>query len=69
MIRGDATGLVQFSIEDSATPPADGGATLGSEAEGNLARGAFTIHKNGSAVTLYYNNAGIIESLSLGTLV
>lgn len=69
MIRGDSTGLVQFSIEDSATPPADGGATLGSEAEGNLARGAFTIHKNGTAVTLYYNNAGTIESLSLGTLV
>lgn len=69
MIRGDATGLIQFSIEDSATPPADGGVTFGSEAEGNLARGAFAIHKNGTAVTLYYNNAGTIESLSLGTLV
>lgn len=69
MIRGDDTGLIQFSIEDSATPPADGGATFGSEAAGNLARGAFAIHKNGAAITLYYNNAGTIESLSLGTLV
>ena len=68
-IRTDTSGVVQFTIEDSATAPADGGATQGSEAEGNLGRGMFTIHKNGSAVTLYYNNAGTIESVNLGTLV
>jgi hypothetical protein len=68
-IRTDTSGVVQFTIEDSATAPVDGGATQGSEAEGNLGRGMFTIHKNGSAVTLYYNNAGTIESVNLGTLV
>jgi hypothetical protein len=68
-VRADSTGLVQFTIEDSATPPADGGATAGSEVAGNLGRGMFTIHKNGASVTLYYNNAGTIESVNLGTLV
>ena len=66
--RADSTGLFQMTIEDSATAPADGGATAGSEAVGNLGRGMFTIHKNGTAVTLYYNNAGTIQSVSLGTL-
>jgi hypothetical protein len=68
-VRADSTGLVQFTIEDSATPPADGGATAGSEVAGNIGRGMFTIHKNGASVTLYYNNAGTIESVNLGTLV
>ena len=67
-IRADSTGNVSFTIEDSATAPADGGATTGSEAVGNLGRGMFCIHKNGTAVTLYFNNGGTIQSLSLGTL-
>lgn len=68
VVRIDSTGLVQMTMEDSATPPIDGGATAGSEALGNLGRGMMAIHKNGTAVSLYYNNAGTIQSLSLGTL-
>lgn len=57
-----------MTIEDSATAPTDGGATAGSEADGTLGRGMFAIQKNGTALTLYYNNAGTIQSVSLGTL-
>ena len=65
-IHGD--GQSAFTIRDSASAPTDGGATAGSEANGTLPRGMFTIQKNGTAVSLYYNNAGTIQSLSLGTL-
>jgi len=67
-IRMHPNGQVAMTIEDSASAPTDGGATAGSEADGELARGMFAIQKNGTAVTLYYNNAGTIQSLSLGTL-
>jgi len=68
VIRVQGTGQVAMTIEDSASAPTDGGATAGSEADGTLARGMFAIQKNGTAVTLYFNNAGTIQSLSLGTL-
>ena len=67
-IRMHPNGQVAMTIEDSASAPTDGGATAGSEADGTLARGMFAIQKNGTAVTLYYNNGGTIQSLSLGTL-
>jgi len=67
-IRLHSDGQQASTIRDSASAPTDGGATAGSETNGTLARGMFTIQKNGTAVTLYYNNAGTIESLSLGTL-
>ena len=67
-IRIHPNGQVAMTIEDSASAPTDGGATAGSEANGTLARGMFAIQKNGTAVTLYYNNGGTIQSLSLGTL-
>jgi len=66
--RMQADGQVAFTIRDSASAPTDGGATAGSEANNTLARGMFSIQKNGTAVTLYFNNAGTIQSLSLGTL-
>ena len=68
VIRMHPNGQVAMTIEDSASAPTDGGATAGSEADGTLARGMFAIQKNGTAVTLYYNNGGSIQSLSLGTL-
>jgi len=40
----------------------------GSEADGTLGRGMVAMQKNGTAVTLYFNNGGTIQSLSLGTL-
>ena len=67
-IRIHPNGQVAMTIEDSASAPTDGGATAGSEPDGTLARGMFAIQKNGTAVTLYYNNGGSIQSLSLGTL-
>jgi len=68
VIRIHPNGQVAMTIEDSASAPTDGGATAGSEDDGTLARGMFAIQKNGTAVTLYYNNGGTIQSLSLGTL-
>lgn len=63
------SGQVAFTINNSDTPPTDGGATEGSELAGELARGMYTIQKNTSdAVTMYYNDAGTIKTLSLGTL-
>jgi len=68
-IRIHPNGQVAMTIKDSLSAPTDGGATAGSELDGTLARGMFTIQKNGNAVTLYYNNNGVsIQSLSLGTL-
>jgi len=67
-VRMHPNGQVAMTIEDSATAPTDGGATAGSEADATLGRGMYSIQKNGTAVTLYFNNAGTIQSLSLGTL-
>ena len=67
-IRIHPNGQVAMTMVDSASAPTDGGATAGSEADGKLARGMFAIQKNGSFVTLYYNNGGTIQSLGLGTL-
>lgn len=63
------SGQVAFTINSSDSAPTDGGATAGTEASGTLARGMYTIQKNTSdAVTMYYNDAGTIKTLSLGTL-
>ena len=59
---------VAFTIKDSATAPTDGGAVDGSESNGTLGRSMYSLQKNGTAVTMYFNNAGTIQSLSLGTL-
>jgi hypothetical protein len=67
-IRMHPNGQVAMTIEDSASIPGDGGATAGSETDGTLPSGMFTIQKYGNAVTLYYNNGVSIQSLSLGTL-
>ena len=67
-IRIHSNKQVAKSILDSASAPTDGGAVPGSEASGTLPRGMYTIQKNGNAVTLYFNNSGTIQSLSLGTL-
>lgn len=63
------SGQVAFTINSSDSAPTDGGATAGQETSGELARGMYTIQKNTSnAVTMYYNDAGTIKSLALGTL-
>ena len=67
-IRIHPNGQVAMTMVDSESAPTDGGATAGSETDGTLGRGMFTIKKNGSFVTLYYNNGGTIQSLGLGTL-
>lgn len=67
-IRAHPNGQIALTIEDSGTAPTDGGATAGSEADGTLPRSMYAIQKNGTSVTLYYNNGGTIQSLSLGTL-
>lgn len=67
-IRGDSTGLIQFTSRNSASAPLDGGATAGSEAAGTLGRGMFAIERNGLVFTLRYNDGGTIRSLTLGTV-
>ena len=67
-IRMHPNGQVAKTIVNSATAPLDGGATAGSEADARLPRGMYAIQKNGNTVRLYFNNAGTIQSLSLGTL-
>ncbi len=67
-VRMHPNSQVAFTIRDSASAPTDGGATAGSEADGTLGRGMFCFQKNGTAVTLFFNNNGSIQSLSLGTL-
>jgi len=63
------TGQVAFTINNSDTIPTDGGATSGAEVLGALSRGMYTIQKDTSdAVTLHFNDAGTIKSLSLGTV-
>ncbi|HAI36809.1 MAG TPA: hypothetical protein DCM40_01030, partial [Maribacter sp.] len=62
-------GMVSMTIRDNSNAPTDERSTIGDEdTDGDLGRGMFTIQKNGTAVTLFFNNAGTIQSLSLGTL-
>jgi hypothetical protein len=67
-IRIHPNGQVAMTMVDSGSAPTDGGATAGSEADGKLARGMFAIQKNGSFVTLYYNDDGDIQQMALGSL-
>jgi hypothetical protein len=67
-VRMHPNGQVAMTIVDSATAPLDGGATAGSEADARLPRGMYAIQKNGTTVKLYFNNAGTIQSLTLGVL-
>tara|TARA_R110002153_G_scaffold72533_7_gene189717 strand:- start:14465 stop:15346 length:882 start_codon:yes stop_codon:yes gene_type:complete len=67
-LRMHNNGQVAFTMANSPTTPTDGGATDGNEATGTLPRSMFTIQNNLGDITLYYNNAGTISSLALGTL-
>ena len=68
-VRIHPNGQVAKTIVNSATAPLDGGATAGSEADARLPRGMYAIQKSGTTVKLYFNNAGTIQSLTLGVLV
>ena len=69
-IRTQSNGTVSFTMRSSSIIPLDGGATAGSEVNGFLGRGMFTIQRSGAgdAITLYYNDGGTIKQLVLGTL-
>ena len=67
-LRMHNNGQIAFTMANSPNTPTDGGATDGNEATGTLPRSMFTIQNNLGAITLYYNDGGIISSLSLGTL-
>jgi hypothetical protein len=67
-IRTHPNNQVAFTIEDSATAPIDGGTTAGAEPDLSLPQSMFTIQKNGDAFTLYFNDAGTIKSLALGSV-
>jgi hypothetical protein len=64
-IRAHPNGQIAVTIIDSQTPPTDGGATLGSEADGTLPRGMASLRIDGNNVYLDYNNAGTINSYQL----
>tara|TARA_R110001592_G_scaffold127055_1_gene338566 strand:- start:1261 stop:2196 length:936 start_codon:yes stop_codon:yes gene_type:complete len=68
-IRTHQNNQVAFTIEDSATAPIDGGTTAGAEPNLSLPQSMFTIQKDGDVFTLYFNDAGTIKSLSLGTAI
>lgn len=63
------TGQIASTLQNSASAPTDGGATVGEEAIGTLPRSMYTIQRNGNVFKLYFNDAGTIRSLTLGTVV
>ena len=69
-VRTQTNNSVSFTMRSSSVVPLDGGATAGSETNGFLGRGMYTIQRSGAGdgITLYYNDAGTIKSLALGTL-
>ena len=60
-------GGVALTCENSASAPTDQ-ATAGAEGIQELGRDMFTIQRDGDAFSLYFNDAGTIKSLSLGTV-
>ena len=69
-VRTQSNNAVSFTMRSSSIIPLDGGATAGSEVNGFLGRGMFTIQRSGAGdgITLYYNDGGTIKQLVLGTL-
>ena len=59
---------IALSLASSSTAPVDGGVTDGNEISGSLPREMFTIQRDGDAFSLYFNDAGTIKSLSLGSV-
>ena len=66
-VRLHGDGQTSFTLRNNSSAVTDGGATSGSEANGKLGRGMYTIQRNGNAVILYFNDAGSIRTLALGT--
>jgi len=66
-IKFNLGGKISFTCIDSSEAPTDQSAE-GQENELELGRDMFTIQRNGDAFTLYFNDAGTIKSLSLGTV-
>ncbi len=60
-------GGVALTCENTSSAPSDQ-ATAGAEGSAELGRSMFTIQRNGDAFTLYFNDAGTIKSLSLGSV-
>lgn len=66
-VKATYDGGVALTCENSASAPTDQ-ATAGAEDVQELGRDMFTIQRNGDAFSLYFNDAGTIKSLSLGTV-
>ena len=66
-LRGHPNGQIAFTLDNSSSAPTDGGSTSFGETNFTLPRSMFSIQRNGDAFTLYFNDAGTIKSLSLGT--
>jgi hypothetical protein len=66
-IKLTENGGVAFTLANAIPAPTDQ-ATLGAEASTQLGRDMFTIQRNGTAFTLYFNDAGAIKSLALGSV-
>ena len=60
-------GGVALTCENRASAPSDQ-STAGAEDVNELGRSMFTIQRNGDAFTLYFNDAGTVKSLSLGSV-
>ena len=66
-VKATYNGGVALTCENSASAPTDQ-ATAGAEGIQELGRDMFTIQRDGDAFSLYFNDAGTIKSLSLGTV-
>jgi len=66
-IRAHGTGMVAMTIQNRATAFDDGGATAGSEADNTVIREGIALRRNGNALFIDLNIAGIVTTLSLGT--
>jgi hypothetical protein len=60
-------GATSFTCLNTTVAPSDQ-PTAGNEGEEELGRSMFTIQRNGDVFTLYFNDAGTIKSLTLGTV-
>jgi hypothetical protein len=60
-------GATSFTCLNTTVVPSDQ-PTAGNEGEEELGRSMFTIQRNGDVFTLYFNDAGTIKSLTLGTV-
>jgi hypothetical protein len=62
-----ATGMVGLTLQNRSTEYADGGTSIGQEADNTLMREAYSIRRNGDIILLDVNIGGTVKNITLGT--